>query len=204
MYQSTVVTTAPDGLPLSLGIATQQLRKDMGDCDQELVELTMAAVVNALQRQYALRFITQTIVEYYDAPPCNGQALLLHNRPITAVTKVEYKDPDTGAWTTWDEVTTGGGGHALEKCATSPELNGYTSLHLLLGEDWPDVAALPGSFRITCTAGYGATGQDVPADDRIAMLLMLADYYENPENPVQTSPNMTAAANLMRHYRKLA
>jgi uncharacterized phiE125 gp8 family phage protein len=202
MYQSTVITTPPDGLPLSLSIATQQLRKDLGDCDEELVVLTMGAVVDYVQRQYGLLLLTQTAVEYYSAAPCDFGALRLHNRPISAVTKVEYKDPTTGAWTTWDESVTTPSPLPLQKSNISPALGGFTYLYPLINETWPEVAAEPGALRITCTAGYGDTGETVPATIRSAMLLMLADFYENRENP-QQSMNMTAAANLLRSYREL-
>jgi uncharacterized phiE125 gp8 family phage protein len=72
----------------------------------------------------------------------------------------------------------------------------------VVNESWPTVAAAPSALRITCTAGYGGTGETVPAKIRQAIILMLADFYENRENP-KMSLNMNAAANLLHPYRSL-
>ena len=52
------------------------------------------------------------------------------------------------------------------------------------GRFWPYTPRVSGAVQVTYTAGYGDSPQDVPADLQLAILMLVAHWYENREATV--------------------
>lgn len=57
----------------------------------------------------------------------------------------------------------------------------FARLRLAIDGAWPDVADLPGAFRVEFNAGFGATAEDVPEDIRLAILFLATWWHEQPQ-----------------------
>lgn len=111
-----------------------------------------------------------------------SSAICLPLPPLLSVESVKYVDPE-GV-----QQTMAPAGYTVE-----PGEHGFAMpAH---GTRWPATRAQPLAVRVRFKAGYGATGDKVPAAIRSAILLRVADLFENRESSIvgkSVAPNPTS------------
>lgn len=138
--------------------------------------------------------ITQTWLQYEEAWPSNNN-LSIGNPRLQSVAAVKYTDDD-GTQTTLDDST----------YTVATEDNYRPAVVLYEDESWPsDGLWNVNPIEIEFVCGFGDSSEDVPEPIRLAILLLVANWYENREpvyagvNTVQALPFGVEA--LLANYR---
>ncbi|WP_256467859.1 head-tail connector protein [Bradyrhizobium sp. 18] len=164
-----VVITPPAYALVSLEEAKAHLRVDFDD-DDDYIESLVETVTNTLDGPggwLGRALITQTLEWRGDEfGTCD---IRLPYPPIASIVSVKYDDDD-GA-----EQTVSSGDYRLVGQPSLPRIA------LAYGSSWPSTRSQSESVRIRYTAGYGTAVDSVPAPIRQAVLLMIAELYENRE-----------------------
>lgn len=183
-WHPTVTTSGPAAEPVLIADARMQCGVDTSDTtyDTELTAYLKSAraFVEAIT---GTRLINQTI-----AMRCDGWSDLsrLPMAPLSAVASVAYLD---GAGDT----------QTLSTDVYEARLFGLTpGIVLKYGQSWPTIRA--GSLiTVTATAGYGASGDAVPADLLHAVRLTIAQMFAERET---SDPGFMMALNsLLANHR---
>jgi hypothetical protein len=155
--------------------------------DQDAYLAAAITAARTLAEEYTrLRLITQSITVWLDAWPMGraktwwdgprsgpmsmfdepGDNVELPAAPVQSITSVTTYD-DADAATVWPD--------------TEYRLQGgeWSSLRLKSGATWPTATRNGDAIEIELVAGYGDTGNAVPAAIRHALLLMVAHAWEN-------------------------
>lgn len=180
-------TTPPTAEPLSLTEAKEHLRVSHDDEDGYINGLIRVAR-EMVEQHTGRKLITQTWKLVRD-DFCGRIDLLPGTQAITGV---QYQDTDNAQQTLAPSV------YELRSVGL------VESLGLKYAQSWPSVLCHPGSVVITFTVGYGASGDDVPTPIKQAMLMLLAQLYENREETVIgtiVSPMPIASEFLLNPYR---
>lgn len=166
-------TSAPAVEPLSLDEAKLHLRVDIGD-DNELITALIVAARQYVEGATNRALISQTwrlSLDYWPYANC----IRLPKPPLQSVTSLVYLDED-GNQTTWDAS------NYIVDTDSEPG-------RLVLADDasWPSLTLYPSNpIRVTYVAGYGDEGSDVPEHLRLALKLLIGHWYENREAIVST------------------
>ncbi len=176
---------APVGNVVTLARVRAHLRLDAADADPletDLLEAAIAAAVGHLDGRgrgvLGRALLTQRWQATGDRPADDAAGsvpgFVLELPPLREVEKVErrvsglYQELPAG---TWEAIRL-----PAERVAVIPAG----------GASWADADIHPAAWRITFAAGYGA-GDDVPAAIRAAILLMVADLYDNRDGKTQAN-----------------
>lgn len=157
-------STAAAGLePVSVETAKSFLRVD-GNADDTLIGLLISAARERGEEISRLAFMTQTCEMVLDAWPRNNQVRLLQP-PLQSVTSVSYISYDgaEAVWTDYVVDTRGDVGTLVFRSVPTIELREKSAI------------------RIEYTAGYGTTTDAVPRRIQMALLMLIAYWYENRE-----------------------
>jgi uncharacterized phiE125 gp8 family phage protein len=164
------IITPPVSEPVSLAEAKAFLRLETSDED-DLVSHLISTAREAIERSLGLALITQTVRETLDAftgsgVQNHGRAYRLAVQPLVSVTAVAVRDASGGS-TPWD----------ADQYFVMPGLHGC----LVLTPDgrFPASTLGAGGIEVTYVAGFGAAGAQVPNAIRQAILLAVADGFEN-------------------------
>lgn len=182
--------TAPAAFPVSVEEARTQCRVDSNDEDQLLQIYIEAATahLDGYTGTLGRALITQTWEMFLDA--FEDGSLTIPLAPIISVTSVEYMVD--GTYTTW----------ASSGNYTSSVVAPFGVITPV--NDWPEPDEITNAVRVTFTAGYGATAASVPAPIRAAILIMVADMYENRSAKLdETMPENPTVARLLWPYRHM-
>jgi uncharacterized phiE125 gp8 family phage protein len=161
---------APISTPVSLIEAKAQCRVDAGEEDIYITSLIAAATdyfdgpSGVLNRA----LMSQTWQLSYDAFPCGGLQIPLG--PVQSIGLVEYVDPVTQLYVTWDASN-------YETDLVSP----YA--WVIPKDNWPTVLETSNAIRVTFVAGFSA----VPPSIKAAIMMLVAHWYENRET---VTPNV--------------
>jgi uncharacterized phiE125 gp8 family phage protein len=184
-------TVEPDTEPVSLAIAKSHLRV-IGSADDEYIRELLAGARDAAERESGRQLVTATFALTLDDFPRGGEAdgwsseIRLPVGPVIAVDSVVYRD-DAGD---------------TQTLATSEYSAGVKTGRVSPVTYWPatDADQLE-NVTVTFRAGYGGAAQ-VPPAARAAVLLILADRYENRGDNVANfladRPIPAAALRLLR------
>jgi uncharacterized phiE125 gp8 family phage protein len=159
-------TVAPTADPVTLQTAKSHLRVTYA-ADDDYISTLLAGAVQHAQRESGRQFCTATFALTLDDFPsyCDGgdSTIRLPVGPVAGVDSVVYRDADG----------------VTQTLATSDYSVGVKTGRLIPATYWPatDPAALE-NVTVTFSAGYGGRA-DVPADAVAAILLLLADRWEN-------------------------
>lgn len=167
-----VTVTPPAALPVSTAEAKSHLRVS-GSSEDTLIASMVEAATDLLERHTRRSFITQTIDLVADAPP--GREVVLRRGPVASVTAV-YVTPRDG-----DEEE-----FEAADYLTDLRGDGYGRIVLRSGAWWPADLEVVNAFRVRYVAGYGAAGSAVPEGIRQAVLLQVAEWYENRGDDIAT------------------
>lgn len=195
-----VRTVAPAEPPVTAADIRFQLRLEPDDnppSDAELLALAAAATehLDGWAGILGRAMVTQTWRQ--DLRCFVHDVIRLPLAPVSAVTSVTYRDADDVEQTLSTDVY---GGPLAD--AASP------FIYRKSGQSWPSVHDRPDAVAVTFVAGYGAAAA-VPAPLRQAILLMVADLYENRETVVTGTiasaiPMSATVQRLIKPYRRVS
>jgi len=193
----TELVTGPANEPLSYQQVCDHLRiqtvdEDMDASSIEYIDRLIVATRTHLEHSYLNRaLVTQTWKVYYDEFPSENY-IKIPFPPLQTVTHIKYTDSD-GTPTTMTLTT-----DYLVDAKSTPG-----RLVLPYNESWPSVTLHPRyPIEIQYICGYGDDPEDVPDAIRHAMLLMIADMYENREDLVERAmSNNRTLDRLLFNYR---
>lgn len=178
------VTTAPVNEPWTLSDVKNYLKVDTS-ADDTLITTLISAARQAAESYLNMALITQTVTEKLDR--LNNPTLYLSVSPVISVSNFQYADSQN---TTQTFASTNYVVDTFSKPAR---------LSLAYGKTWPTLYGNINDVTITYTAGFGTEASGVPTQIRQAMLMMIADSYDNREDYVKKMP--TASQYLLDQYR---
>lgn len=158
-----ILTMPPTAEPVALAEAKAHLRVGHADED-ELISRLIVAARRHLEGQTGLVFITQGWSCFHDRWP-EGPAVEIPVGPIQAVTALRIHGEDGEA----AEIDPA---HYVVDSASRPARLLRRGSRL-----WPEPGRIGNGIEIAVTAGFGASGDAVPAPIRQALLLLAAHWY---------------------------
>ena len=169
----TVLKTAPLKEPVTLDEVKRHLRIALEDTQHDIYLTDL--ILTARRKAESLcwrRFITQTWYAYYPDWP-KGDYIQLPFGSLQSVTAVKYTDVDNSE-TTWSSA---------EYIVGTDYLKGRITLED--GYTWPNENLYPSNpIEVEFVCGYGDAATDVPNEIRQAMLIMIAEMFENREHTI--------------------
>jgi len=189
--------TGPTSEPLTYQQVCDHLRiqtvdEDLDASSIEDIDRLIVATRTHLEHSYLNRaLITQTWKVYYDEFPSENY-INIPFPPLQTVTHIKYTDSD-GTPTTMTLTTD----YLVDSTSTPGRLV------LPYNGSWPTATLNQvNPIEIQYICGYGDTADSVPAEIKQAMLLMIADMYENREDLVDRAmSNNRTLDRLMFNYR---
>lgn len=174
MYSLTT-TVPPASEPVGLALAKRHLGIDHDDDDVWLYKAIRAAR-RETERYTGLRWITQTLQlkladwpDSLDADDPDYEAdgfIRIPVQPVQSVESVKYLDDDK------DEQEIDVGDLDDTSLDSNPPVLGP-------GDPWPTVGDWRLPVRVEFVVGFGDSADDVPEDAVFAMLLCIANWFEN-------------------------
>ena len=178
------VTTAPVNEPWTLAEVKSYLKID--DSNEDTMLSTLIKGARMVAESYLNQgLITQTITEKLDR--LSNPTIYLSVSPVLAVSSFQYANSEntTATFAATDYV--------VDTFSKPARLNlGY-------GKTWPTLYGNINDVTIIYTVGYGTESSAIPFQIRQAILLMVADTYENRQDYVRKLP--TASQYLLDQYR---
>lgn len=179
------VITAPAFEPVSLSEAKNHLKVD-NDADDALITLYITAAREHCEDYLNMALPIATFEQSFDRfpvthrarthlGPVNRTEFELWRSPLIAVSQVTYRD-NSG-----DDQTLAAGVYVVDNYRQPPVVA------LAENASWPVVSNEPGVIKVRFTAGF-ATAAAIPATAKIAILLMVADWYDNREDAYSSIP----------------
>jgi uncharacterized phiE125 gp8 family phage protein len=178
-YRSLVRQTQPAVEPVTLAEAKAHLRVDTADDDTYITGLVRAA--REWVEQYLDRTLvhTQWVMRFDKFPPDGTLDIELPRPPMVAsgtATAVAltftYENGDTATYST--------ASFRVDRASTPG------AVKTNYGQTWPPHRQDDNAISVTWWAGYGASGTDVPAAIRHAMLMLCSHWYETRGATVAT------------------
>ena len=178
------VTTAPATEVWTLSEVKNYLKVDTS-ADDTLITTLLQSAREVAERYLNQALITQTITEKLDR--LSNPTIYLSVSPVIAVSSFQYQD-GVNSTQTYDAAN-----YVVDTFEKPARLS------LAYGKTWPTLYGNINDVNITYTAGYGSTAASVPMQIRQAILMMIADSYDNREDYVKKLP--TASEYLLDQYR---
>ena len=178
------VTTAPAKEVWTLSEVKNYLKVDTS-ADDTLITTLLQSAREVAERYLNQALITQTITEKLDR--LNNPVIYLSVSPVISVSSFQYADSQntTQTYNSSNYIV-----DTFEKPAR---------LSVAYGKTWPTLYGNINDVTITYTAGYNTEPSGVPMQIRQAILMMIADSYDNREDYVKKLP--TASEYLLDQYR---
>jgi uncharacterized phiE125 gp8 family phage protein len=178
------VTTQPSLEVWTLSEVKNYLKVDTSS-DDTLITTLLQSAREVAERYLNQALITQTITEKLDR--LNKPIIYLSVSPVISVTSFQYADSQ-------NTTQTYNSSNYIVDNFEKP-----SRLSLAYGKTWPTLYGNINDVTIVYTAGYGAAASNVPMQIRQAILMMVADAYDNREDYVKKLP--TASEYLLDQYR---
>lgn len=160
------LVTAPAVEPITLDDAKRHLRVDHSDEDGHILGL-IASARNWAENYTRRAFITQTWAATYDGFP---RVFHVERPPLQSVVAASFTYDYDGTHT---QVPT-----SVYDVDTDSEPG---RVYEAYGQSWPTPRIIQNSVRLRFVAGYGDAPEDVPAQIRHALRLMVSHFHENRE-----------------------
>lgn len=171
-YRSLTRQTGPAVEPVTLSEAKAHLRVDGTDSDAEIAAMISAA------REWCEQYLDRTLV--------HTQWVMRFDRfPVDGTDDIELPRPPmvaSGANTAVSLSYTLEGGATATYGTSSYRVDRHATpgaVKTNYAGTWPPHLQDDNSVSVTWWAGYGPSGQSVPAAIRHAMLMLIAFWYEN-------------------------
>ncbi len=171
-YRSLTRQTPPAVEPVTLSEAKAHCRIDTNDDDAYVASLISAA--REWCEQYLDRTLvyTQWVMRFDKFPPDGTMDIELPRPPMAAAGTATA----VALTFTYDNGTTATYSSASYRVDSSSTPGAVKTLY---GQTWPPHLQDDNAISVTWWGGYGASGQDVPAAIRHAMLMLVAYWYDN-------------------------
>ena len=180
------LVTAPGSYPVSTASAKAQCRVDHDD-ENTLIEGLIAAATDYVELYLGRALVSQTWELVLDD---FSDEILIGKGPVSSITSVKYYDPD-GVEQTLSSST-----YSFDATADPQRIT------LNPGYSWPSIDEGVAKITIRFVCGYST----VPAPIKQAMLLLIAQWYDNradaTDRPMIAMPNAVAA--LLTNYRNFS
>jgi len=137
--------------------------------DDDLVDAYLAAAIRIAEERLRRQLITATWVLKLDAFPADG-AIDLPRPPLQSITSITYVDTEGDTQTLSTDVY---------DADTDSDPGVLVLQHQ---QSWPVTRDQRHAVTITYVAGYGDDPEDVPADYRLAIKILAAEYYRERES----------------------
>lgn len=181
------VTSEPAAEPVLLDEIKKRLRITAYDFDVELTDLLTAAR-RQVEYDTHRKLITQTVAILFDDFP-TVEEMELRLAPISAVTSVAYTD------TAGDPQTFASSNYSEDLTSTPPRLK------VVDGVFWPAVDDVPNAVTVTVTAGYGASGADVPPEAKLAIVEWCRMHWGNCDGDGTKYRNLVSKLAWSSHWK---
>ena len=164
-----VVSTGPEMEPLTRDEVKLHLGAEgVADIDERIDQLIAGARAR-VERTTGRRLLNQTLAIYSDRFPA-GRELALPVAPVSSVSDVQYYDVDG----------------TLQVFSSSSyyadTIKEPGRIVLVDGEVWPETqVGRPNAVVVNLVAGYGADAADVPEGITTAMLMMIEQAHDRPD-----------------------
>lgn len=175
------LVTAPAIEPVTVAEAKAQLRQASA-AEDALVAARIRAAREYVEIATRRPLIDQTWDWKRDGFPCDSAAMDLPFANVSAVSSITYTDTNGVAqtWSTSLYTTDLPTGPMAQRGRIQPAYGQY----------YPLTRDVPNAVVIRLVAGYGATGASVPDSIKLAILQMVAHWFEQRE-PVQVGVGQT-------------
>lgn len=181
------VVTPPASEPVTLDEVKLHLRID-GNYEDSLLSSFITAARAYCEQYTARALITQTLQLYMDAFPWHS-FIQIPMPPVQSVSTFTYVDIN-GATQTVDPSV-----YMLDTTQNA------AYVRLQYNQVWPpSVRRQPQSVQLQYVTGYGAASS-VPEAFKVAIKLIVADWYENRENAEAMTTNKRASDAVLMPYR---
>jgi uncharacterized phiE125 gp8 family phage protein len=152
--------------PVSLADMKLHLRIESAvEDDDDLITSLITAATKWCEDYQGRKYVTQTVVEKFDAFPEVFRPLYV---PLIAVTSIGYTDED-------------GNGQTVESSVYDVDTTSERGrIALAYSQSWPSIRDVVNAVTLTYTAGYGDASA-VPDTIKTAIKLLVAHWYENRE-----------------------
>ena len=153
--------------PISLAEAKAHCRIEADDTDSDTVLAIYIKAARLKAEAHLNRaLLNRSIVTYFDS---FADCMELPMPPLVSVTDIKYTDEDGAEQTLASTVY---------RLRTDQFIG---RVELAYDQSWPATRSESGAVRITHVSGYGASTTDIPEHYRLAMLHMVARWFENRE-----------------------
>ncbi len=177
-YNALQRVTAPAATPVTLSEAKAQLRVESSDDDALLARLiNVATAYTDAKGALGRAMITQTWAQWMGPNPTQSIRLMLG--PFQSLSEVKYYDVD-GALQTDDINNYQVFGTDFAK-----------TIEPKSGNSWPVAQDRSDAISVEYITGYGDASTDVTDTIKHAMMLLVANWYENRENELIGSISKT-------------
>lgn len=185
MIYSLTRSTNPVIEPVTLTQAKDHLRV-AGNADDAVIASQLTAARQAVERDTRQSLTTQTWRLKLDGWPLDG--IRLYMPPVQSVTSITYTD-GAGSSQTW----------------SSSEYDVFTDDRPALvlpkyNYDWPTTRGDYRNIVVTYVAGYGDSGEDVPAGLKQAILLRLEMMYDGENEQLAGAYHRLVRSNSVGEY----
>jgi uncharacterized phiE125 gp8 family phage protein len=178
--------------PVSLADAKRHLNIAASNTDHDIkIAECISAAREHVEAMTNRKLLTQTVTYYFDGWP-SGDTIVLPYGKLQTVTSVHYKDTD-GDWT------------ELANTEYSTQTD-YDPGAIVLGynKTWPTTTLHPNKpIRVIYSCGYGAHPGSVPYQLKAAILVSMANLFEQRESNVfgVTYTKLNTIEALVANYR---
>lgn len=173
------LVTGPAALAVSLDDVKTHLRLSGSSEDAYLTRLVEAAV-EAVERYTKRDLITKTYKQLQDTFFRINQ---IRKSPNVSVTSVKYYGQDNIQQTLSSALY-----YALN-------YSQYLGIFPVTDGNWPSTYIRPQAVEINFTAGYGTSSSSVPASIKQAILMLVANMYENRGDCNECGPDTLISTN---------
>ena len=170
--------------PLTLAEIRDHCRID-GESEDAILAAFLVSARRHLEEIAGVAFLTQTLIRTMDRFP-SSDVLYLPRPPLQSVTSISYLDADGVAQT------------FAAANYTVDTLSEPGRIGLVPGSSWPTTRQQIAAVSITYVAGWTQRAA-VPEDLRLALRLLVGEYFENRESAVAKPPSSAVVA-LVANY----
>lgn len=169
---------SPD-LSLALDVFTVKLQRRVSQYSttlDDLYRLWIEAATQIFEEETGRQLIIAPYEYWLDACPPSDRFIELPKPPLQAVHSVTYLDASE------DEQTFAADNYTV----TAPSGPYCAPGRIVLndGASWPTTSQRERAVRVTFTAGYGDTPEELPATARAALLYLVGHFHRNSEEVV--------------------
>jgi uncharacterized phiE125 gp8 family phage protein len=177
------IVTPPTEEPVTLDFVKGFLKVD-GNAEDAMISVLISAARQVAERYCQIAIMPQTLIETF--PRFYPYGLRLTISPLISVEEITYQDLGGDIQTLSTEI------YDVDYNVFPPHV------YRIPYNDFPQTYAVPNAVTVEYEAGF-ADANAVPSQIKIAIALMVTEWYDNRSDGVRTLP--TASQILLDQYR---